>query len=261
MTLPQSSVYSGTLWHGAGGTGGSNITTTVLPTASSIIYSNRSNMFVTSTSSLPIIQFVRDINLVNGCVYKLPNGKCLELKDGHLFIGELHDKATLVKVEDLEEIKQLIQLRFGEIVVKPGETSSVVMPDGSIIEISNDGNYVIKDKNANVTYKANRLNRDFNKFMNASDMLEEFINYVKTLDISQSEFLKLPIELFINWLIINACTIDGDIPPELPTLPAPTTCLHCNKIIESNKKIQFCCKEHMIEYWDEEELRQNQEFT
>ena len=248
--LPSSSTMSTNSWvigSGGGGGGGASSTMTVYNTTGgtggSYMNINPSNIIVT--------QFCRELSIVEGEVYSLPNGKCLEIKDGHLLIGELYDKATFVKIEDLDEIKELISLKYGEIVIKRGEISSVVMPDGSIIEISRDGNYVINDKNSKPTYRANRLGREFNKFMNASDLLEQFIDYVKVLDVSQTEFLKLPVELFINWLIMQAAIQDGEEPPVVPMLPAPNTCLHCKETIPANSKLQFCSKEHMNLYWDE----------
>lgn len=54
--------------------------------------------------------------------------------------------------------------------------------------------------------------REFNRFINASDLLEEFIHYLGTLSVKKSEVMELPVELFIKWLIIRACEADGEEP-------------------------------------------------
>lgn len=86
------------------------------------------------------------------------------------------------------------------------------LPDGAILHCQN-GNYKIEDKDARITYQANG-NRAFNPYVNASDMLEEFIRFLSTLQITQSQFMDIPIEVFINWLIMKAAQKDGDSIPE-----------------------------------------------
>lgn len=99
----------------------------------------------------------------------------------------------------------------------PGQR--VKMPDGSTIEVDNQGNYKILDEDAQVTYKGNRL-REFNKYINASDLLEDFIKDLGVAGIKQGEVLGVPIEFFINWLIHKAAEQDGDpVPEELSYLP------------------------------------------
>lgn len=83
------------------------------------------------------------------------------------------------------------------------------LPDGSKLELDDKGNHTLNDKDAKVVYKANRV-REFNKFVNASDTLEQFVRYAKTLNISQDEFMALPIELFLKWLVLEAAKADGE---------------------------------------------------
>lgn len=143
--------------------------------------------------------------------------------------------------------------------IKKGWSGTVKLPDGSEIVIDVSGNYRILDDNAQVVYKANR-NRDFNRFVNASDLLEEFINQCGELGVKQDQFLSIPIEVFINWLIIRAAEADGDSVPNgiqsiehHPSLPRDIQpkCLYCGRYIDKRKAragINFCDSQHMDEY-------------
>ncbi len=102
---------------------------------------------------------------------------------------------------------------------KLDEAGAYVLPDGSCLEIDHNGNYVVNDDQGKVTYKATKI-RDFNPFLNASDLLEQYITELKPLGVRQDEVLQLEIEHFINWLIHKAAEKDGDIPPaDVPKLP------------------------------------------
>lgn len=83
------------------------------------------------------------------------------------------------------------------------------LPDGSKVVVDFNGNYEIIDKNAIVTYQANNI-REFNKYVNASDLLESFIRDVGKLGVKQKDIFSLPIDLFINWLIVKAAEKDDD---------------------------------------------------
>lgn len=138
---------------------------------------------------------------------------------------------------------------------------SIELPDGAIIDVKADGSYQIIDADATVKYKANPL-REFNRYINASDLLEEFIDFVADVgQIDKQGFLALPVELFIRWLIIRAAEADGDEAPEdvgalrqqlaLPS-PQKTTsikphCRHCGRFVEKKKAMNgllFCSAEH-----------------
>lgn len=75
----------------------------------------------------------------------------------------------------------------------------------------------------------------FNKYVNASDLLEEFIAYLATQGVRQRDFMNLPVELFIKWLIVRACEEDGEAPPdvslELPPRPSQPRCFGCNRFM------------------------------
>jgi hypothetical protein len=75
----------------------------------------------------------------------------------------------------------------------------------------------------------------FNKYINASDLLEEFIQYLGEEKIKKSEILGLPVDLFIKWLIIRACEQDKEESPVILQLPAPKSqprCLGCQKYMK-----------------------------
>lgn len=96
------------------------------------------------------------------------------------------------------------------------EDKLYVLPDGAVLRIDQHGNYGINDESAKVIYQACRR-REFNPYLNASDLLVSFIKEVGHLDgVNQDEILRLPVEAFINWLVLQAATKDGDRTDHLP---------------------------------------------
>lgn len=93
-----------------------------------------------------------------------------------------------------------------------GQQCKIEMPDGGCLVLEASGAYQLLDKDAKITYKANRI-REFNKYLNASDLIEEFILYLKGLGLTEREILAIPINLFIAFLVIRAAESDGE---ELP---------------------------------------------
>jgi len=77
--------------------------------------------------------------------------------------------------------------------------------------------------------------REFNKYISASDLLEEFIRWLGEQGLRQGEVSKLPLEYFIKWLVIRACEEDQEEPNvELPALPAPKAfhrCVGCGRFM------------------------------
>lgn len=74
----------------------------------------------------------------------------------------------------------------------------------------------------------------FNRYVNASDLLEEFIRFLGDEGVRQGEVMSLPVELFIKWLIIKACEHDGEEPNVTLVLPAPKQqprCLGCQRFL------------------------------
>lgn len=95
------------------------------------------------------------------------------------------------------------------------------LQDGTIIHIDGKGNYRIEDKDATVIYKANRM-REFNPFVNAGDLLSDFIDYVRQTipGVRRADIPDLPLQLFVHWLILEAATRDGDDAPS-DIVPVP----------------------------------------
>ncbi len=89
----------------------------------------------------------------------------------------------------------------------------------------------IKTKAAEIRRSAPK---EFNKYINSSDLLHEFIAFLGEQKVRQSEVMGLPIELFIKWLIIRACEEDHEEPNVTLTLPSPKRqprCLGCGRFV------------------------------
>jgi hypothetical protein len=106
--------------------------------------------------------------------------------------------------------------RVGE-VIELGQSGVLELPDGARLEYDADGSYRMIDADARVTYRACRF-REFNRFLNASDLLEEFISDAGALGARQSDMMQGALALFVNWLVLKAAEADGDTPP--PDVPA-----------------------------------------
>lgn len=132
---------------------------------------------------------------------------------------------------------------------------SIGLPDGANLEIDELGNYRIDDKEAKVTYRANRI-REFSPHLNASDVLAQFVKYVGSLGVKQGEVLSLPLELFVNWLIIEAAERDKD-PVPLDVVPVDRhrefkafrspKCLACGRYVprfHAKNRFPFCNPDH-----------------
>lgn len=154
--------------------------------------------------------------------------------------------------------------RSGTIKVEAGHPARIELPDGAIIDVKADGSYEIVDKDAKVTYKANRV-REFNRYVNASDLLEEFIDFVDGVGgIDKERFLALPIETFIRWLVLRAAQADGESMPEEETaitqsvlaLPEPVhrmkrNCKCCGRFVSrrrADNAMLFCSTDHFARY-------------
>ena len=90
--------------------------------------------------------------------------------------------------------------------------------------------------------------RDFNRYLNASDMLEEFIRFCGRLGVSQAEMMSLPVELFANFLVTEAAKEDGEDPPEEAEVRRPQyRCLSCGQYIPRKMGIagfNYCSPAH-----------------
>lgn len=109
--------------------------------------------------------------------------------------------------------------------------------------------------------------RHFNRYINASDLLEEFITEVGALGVRQSEVLQLPINIFIHWMLMKAAEQDGDpIPDDVLRLEDHAEvraaakfprCRYCGRFIEwrrSRAGVWFCNDNHLMRHLDKQEL-------
>lgn len=138
--------------------------------------------------------------------------------------------------------------------IGPGKRQ-VELPDGAKLIVDDLGNYRIEDKDAKVTYQANKI-REFSPHLNASDMVAKFVEYVGKLGVKQSEVLGLPLELFINWLVIEAAERYQDPVPEgvVPVADHPKLiemrkpkCLSCGRFVpvrHHRHRFPFCDPVH-----------------
>ncbi len=143
----------------------------------------------------------------------------------------------------------------GDLTISPGQALRIKLPDGALLDVAANGSYTVVDDQAKVIYKASRV-REFNRYLNASDLLEEFIKFVAGIGhISKREFFNLPVELFIQWLVIRAAEADGEEPDYTPVVKAlpnlkkrhSTRCKCCGKFIQ-NRELLFCNIEHLNDY-------------
>ena len=127
----------------------------------------------------------------------------------------------------------------------------------------------LPDTDAKTLYRGNRI-REFNRYINSSDLLQDFIRFLGKNGVKQSEALSIPIELFVNWLILQSAEADGeDVPDEfVPTERHPRLveckrkkedrrCLKCGKFIPHNKiqaGFNFCNIKHAQEHLDRLQL-------
>lgn len=136
---------------------------------------------------------------------------------------------------------------WGHRKVNKGDAFKLDLPDGSQLVVGDDGNYTITDDKAKISYEANRF-REFNKFLNASDIIEDFIRYCGGLGLKTPDISQLPVELLIRFLIIRAAEADGETVEEkdrltfeemsrkvltFPALPAPQQTLVENEDVAS----------------------------
>ncbi len=121
------------------------------------------------------------------------------------------------------------------------------LPDGTIIDVEDKYRFKIYEDNAKVTRDACRI-QAFNRFLNASEMLEAFIKDCAPAGIKQNQILKVPVEAFINWLIYKAAESDGD---QLPASRYNHRCGYCQRFIARHlvaRGVNFCGPDHLGGY-------------
>jgi hypothetical protein len=93
---------------------------------------------------------------------------------------------------------------------------------------------------ANMAQVSKAPPREFNRYVNASDLVEEFIAWAGTQRVRKGEVLALPLESFIKWLIIRACEEDQEEPNVTLSLPTRQRCIACGRFMERNIQVALC---------------------
>lgn len=128
-----------------------------------------------------------------------------------------------------------------------GPNTLLELPDGTLIDVEDEYRWRIYEENAKVTREACRIVA-FNRFLNASELLEAFIRDAAPHGIRQDQILKVPVEAFINWLIHKAAEADGDV---LPGRKWNHRCGYCKKFISKrlvSQGVNFCNAGHLDRY-------------
>jgi len=144
-------------------------------------------------------------------------------------------------------------------VIGLNKNNSYKLPNGGTLKIDELGNFKIIENN-NITYKSCNI-REFNKYINASDLLEGFINFLGEQGMKQIDVLKTPIEIFITWLIFKAAEQDKideettlkELEDKTKQLKHSNRCLFCGKFISKKFKklgINFCNTLHLERYME-----------
>ena len=130
-----------------------------------------------------------------------------------------------------------------------GEACSIRLPDGSVLHVAKSGNWHIDDTDAQTLYRGS-AELDFNRFLNASDILEDFIKFVGGLGIKRRELMALPVSAFIQFLIVRAAQEDGEeagmeaVVALLPSAPKRKRCACCGRFIRASSRQMFCSADH-----------------
>lgn len=200
-----------------------------------------------------------------GTILKTPDGTILEInEDGGLDKEVIENaRSKVISVEDGNSTlyESLAFCHFGDIHIPDGTRSkaTLTLPNGTKLKLNPDDSVEIDDANGKTLYHS-APTRGFNKFLNASDLLEEFVRYCAEQKITKKDFSELPISLFIFWLIVKAAEADGDDTEEvLPLLTSAVDkqtktyhrCKSCGKFLSNTMRshqIVFCSPEHMGKY-------------
>lgn len=166
------------------------------------------------------------------------------------------------------DLSAAIRLR-GRLNASIGDAFEIALPDGGVFECRADGSYRVRDADARVTYAAAR-HREFNRYLNASDLVAEFIEAVGLIGLTSREILKVPVELLIAFLVVRAAEADGeDVPVRersmldgardaVLRLPAPAPaprgqnrCACCGRFFPKamhSSGLMHCTPEHAAEH-------------
>jgi hypothetical protein len=154
---------------------------------------------------------------------------------------------------------------LGPLLDLPKEVKQINLPDGSVVHLDDHGNFRIEDKGAQVVYRAHR-NRDFNPFVNAGELIGSFIDDVVRIvpGVRKADIPDLPLQLFVNWLILEAAQRDDDpVPPDveirvpetrllvgrvLPRCQLPT-CRRFVRRVAARRGFHYCNPEHASRHY------------
>lgn len=169
----------------------------------------------------------------------------------HLLGSPKHDSQYIESVIDMKDVK-VIDIPYHRIYrgmkhyeVQPN--TLLELPDGTFIDIEDEHHYTIHDARTQVVREHCTI-RAFNRFLNASELLEAFIKDMVPSGIRQDQVLKVPIEAFINWLVFQAAKEDGD---DLPDEYYNHRCIYCKRFIPRKHVIMginFCNARHLDGY-------------
>jgi len=105
-----------------------------------------------------------------------------------------------------------INWSYGGYVVNPGEEREISLPGERKLKVAADGSVELIDSDKTTRLPSNI--RNFNEFLNASDVMEQFSGEIAKLkDGMAVNTADLPLNLYIRWLVLNAAEKDGDTPP------------------------------------------------
>lgn len=142
---------------------------------------------------------------------------------------------------------QPMTVHGGDLTLVRGYAGSIKLPDGAVIEMHSDGSFTIDDANAVNVYRGNPT-YNFNTYLNASDRIEEFIQYCGAHGISKQDMMDLPMSLFIGWLILEAARADEEEEDEAPLLArlkkrSLPRCIQCQRFLPHDYprlRLEFC---------------------
>lgn len=161
---------------------------------------------------------------------QFPNGnKLLFDEDGNaVHLDERDHIGFAVQNPDTHGMHiQMRRLPHATAIIEKG-AGTIELPSGDKLTIAPDGQYALTDTSDRVLFKSRKafVTRSANsnafridQYLLTSDALEEFIKEVGELGVTQDQLLNLPIETFINWLVIKAAERDDEpIPEGIPSL-------------------------------------------
>lgn len=111
-------------------------------------------------------------------------------------------------------VVQIVREQLNRIDVQEGHPAEIKLPDGTLLNVDEKGNFTINDSEAKIIYKSDRM-KEGNKFINATDLIESFIKALGEKGVKQTDVLSIPIELFFTWLVAEAAKQDAEEVPEM----------------------------------------------